>query len=160
MQVYVTPPRTKRTGVHRKRRFPEALAVAATFEPSTRVLAVSLINPHSGGAVRVSLLVFDAEYRRATTAFEPFLDMQGDELVDTSFSIKPTAPMPCLLLPACSSAAGSSTTGTSKACSLTGLHAPGLILVCACTQQRCSAEQQELDLNCHHHRKYLFCIMD
>ena len=112
----MVPRGTRQTHAHRRYRWPYT-GVAATFEGSSRMLAVSLADPRDPGQpVKLALFVFDAEFQRLSKAAERFLEWRVADLVDESLCHKERAPPPCVLLPHNAAAAGDGTGLSSKVC--------------------------------------------
>jgi hypothetical protein len=95
-QVYVSPKGVKISPAHLKAALP-ARAIAAQYEPSTRVLALMFVDDEgSDQAAKLGFLCFDVEFMK--------LQKQSELLVETQVLMNETgalqSPMPCVLLPA------------------------------------------------------------
>jgi hypothetical protein len=108
LQVFVFPPNHRQSHHHRRCAFP-VMASAATFEPSSRMIAILFAFP-----TKVGIFVFNADFQRLTKAAQVTMERPWDSLVDANLCLKERAQMPCLLLPQQAAAKGDGINASSK----------------------------------------------
>ena len=109
MQVFAIPRGHKQSQSHMRKSLP-TIACAATYEPSTRMLALLFASPGEP-VVKVGLYVFAQDFQRLDKATECTIETRADAFVCGQPVLLETARMPCVLLPA---PPGGATTASAK----------------------------------------------